>query len=591
MAFRGPDAQEIWMDGAAGLGHAMLRTTPESAQEHQPFSLDGAVWITADARIDGQRELKGKLAAKSRRVLDASTDAQLILHAYHAWGEDCVKHLIGDFAFAIWDGPQQRLFCARDHFGVKPFFYAHSGRRLVFSNTLESVRRCPAVSSKLNDLAIADFLLFDMNQDPGTTAFADIRRLPPAQCMTWSGAGLSLRCYWTFSFGADIRYRAAGDYVERFQELLGVAVADRLRNRQVAVSMSGGLDSSAIAVTAKMLLARDPDPFELRAYTLVYEHLIPDRERCFAGMVAEKLAIPIHFCVADDYRLYEQFHPQGANFPEPFHEPEGAATFDLLRALSAHCRVLLTGWDGDALLSESPKPYFRMLLKERDFARLLSGVVRYAISQRRLMPLSLRAWLGRPRVGNGQADGAPYPAWLNATLEKQFALRSRWEAVNSAAPLDHPIRPYAHRIFCYVARMSNFFDRYDAGVTRLPLECRHPLLDLRLLEFSMSLPPLPWCVKKEILRSAMKGLLPEPVRLRPKTPLAGSPGLQMLRQAGAQWVDSFLPAPGLASYIVREKIPVTRDSGNLQEAWTNLRPLSLNFWLRNLHSSDQHITR
>src|SRR3990172_1885650 len=223
MAFRGPDAQDVWVDGRVGLGHTMLRTTFESEREQQPFSLDGKVRITADARIDGRDQLKRKLEAEDCTGLAAATDPELILHAYRAWGEDCVQHLIGDFAFAIWDGPRQRLFCARDHFGVKPFFYARVGQCLVFSNTLNCMRRHPAVSDTLDDLAIADFLLFETFQDPGATAFADIRRLPPAQRLTWSAKGLQLGCYWAMPTDLGVRYRAGGDYIEQFRELLAMA--------------------------------------------------------------------------------------------------------------------------------------------------------------------------------------------------------------------------------------------------------------------------------------------------------------------------------------------------------------------------------
>ena len=583
MAFRGPDAQEVWTNASVGFGHTLLRTTFESEHEQQPFSLDGKVWITADARIDGRDELRKKIAARGRDRIEGVTDAELILHAYDSWGEDCVKHLIGDFAFAIWDGPRKRLFCARDHFGVKPFFYARIGHCLVFSNTLDCVRRHPSVSSTLDDLAIADFLLFAMNQDPAGTAFADIQRLPPAQSLTWSVEGLKLNRYWTLPADGEVRYRPAGDYVERFRELLGIAVADRLRTLKVSVEMSGGLDSTAIAVTAKNLLAQQSAPFELDAYTVVYDRLIPDEERQFAGMVAQMLGIPIHYCVADDYQLFEQFDQPGTHFPEPSHVPDGAASFDALRAQAARCRVLLSGWDGDALLSESPKPYFRKLLKEGRVGRLLCGMVRYAISERRLLPLGFRAWLTRGQPTSGQPAPA-YPAWLNPALEERFELRARWEQVNVAVPVSHPVRPYAHRIFAYLTQWSNFFDSYDSGVTRLPLECRHPLLDLRLLDYCLTLPPLPWCVKKEILRVAMRGLLPEPVRLRPKTPLAGWPGSKMLRATDAQWIDGFVPAPGLSSYVNREKIPKTWGGAYPLEAWTNLRPLSLNFWLQNLQA-------
>lgn len=126
MAFRGPDAQETWIDGNAGFGHTLLRTTWESEREKQPCTLEGQVWITADARIDRREELIQELQAAGRHPCKGATDPELILHAYHAWNEQCLEHLLGDFSFAIWDGRARRLFCARDHFGIKPF-YGNSG--------------------------------------------------------------------------------------------------------------------------------------------------------------------------------------------------------------------------------------------------------------------------------------------------------------------------------------------------------------------------------------------------------------------------------------------------------------------------------
>src|SRR5208283_2605748 len=180
LGFRGPDGQETWMDGPLGFGHSLLKTTEESEKERQPFSLDGVTWIVADARLDARSDLIALLQDQSRSRLDGAPDVELILRAYHAWGEACVEQLLGDFAFGIWDGMRRRLFCGRDHMGVKPFYYAHLGPLVIFSNTLERIRRHPAVSDRLNDLAIADFLLLQVNQDPASTSFADIQRLPPA---------------------------------------------------------------------------------------------------------------------------------------------------------------------------------------------------------------------------------------------------------------------------------------------------------------------------------------------------------------------------------------------------------------------------
>lgn len=171
MAFRGPDAQEVWSNGCAGFGHTMLRTTEEAATEYQPFSFDGNIWITADARIDGRQDLVRRLQSHGRNASLSAPDVELILHSYLIWGEDCVTHLLGDFAFAIWDERQRQLFCARDHFGIKPFFYAHLADQLIFGNTLDCIKMHTAVSEALNELAIADFLLFDANQDLATTVF------------------------------------------------------------------------------------------------------------------------------------------------------------------------------------------------------------------------------------------------------------------------------------------------------------------------------------------------------------------------------------------------------------------------------------
>src|SRR5436190_9392570 len=178
LTLRGPDALATWCDGRIGLGHTLLKTTFESETERQPCSLDGKTWIVADGRVDARDELAHALSSDSVEVSKSSPDVELILRAYTRWGTHCVERLLGDFAFAVWDGPKRRLFCARDHMGVKPFYYACVGGSLIVASTLEAIRRHPQVSDRLNDLAIADFLLFGWNQDAATSSFADIQRLP-----------------------------------------------------------------------------------------------------------------------------------------------------------------------------------------------------------------------------------------------------------------------------------------------------------------------------------------------------------------------------------------------------------------------------
>src|ERR1700752_670791 len=213
LSFRGPDAQHFRIIDNVGLGHAMFGTTCEAVTEQQPLTLDEKIWLTADVRLDARRELiarlEDKLGAPLRTLADsprAANDAELILHAYEAWREDCVNYLRGDFAFAIWDATQQRLFCARDQLGVRQLYYNYSDDCFVFSNTLNCLRLHPRVSNNLNEQAIDDFLLFGQNQEKEPTTFADIKRLPRAHALSVDVEGVRLREYWTPS-ASTIRYK------------------------------------------------------------------------------------------------------------------------------------------------------------------------------------------------------------------------------------------------------------------------------------------------------------------------------------------------------------------------------------------------
>jgi asparagine synthase (glutamine-hydrolysing) len=575
MAFRGPDRQQLWQHRSAGFGHALLRTTFEAENEQQPYSLDDQVCITADARIDAQSELRAKLTAAGRSGVSKADDAQLILNAYLAWGEECVKHLIGDFAFAIWDARRQTLFCARDHFGVKPFFYSQRDKRFVFANGLDCVRIHPSIRGELDELAIANFLLFGSFEDWAATAFADIRRLPPGHTLVLSAQDLTVASYWSLP-DLEVSYREAGDYVEHFSLLLDQAVSDRLRSDKVAIEMSGGLDSTSLAAVARKLMQAEGRPFELCAHSVIYDRLFADPERRYAQQAADYLGIPIHFLVADDYRLYG-FHLAQGKMPEPCHAPQIAMDVHLAEAIGSTARVALTGWDGDALLAESPKPYLRTLARQRKYLSLVQGIGAYALSERRLLPLNWRDRLSRK---NSAAAPLPtFPPWINREFATRLHLHERWARSQQASRLPHPLRPYALKSFGLVRELSNFFDNYDPGVNGQLVEYRHPMMDLRLISYCLSLPPLPWCVRKRILREAMRGCLPESVRLRAKTALAGNPYLAHLHSPESDWVDGFKASPWLGKFIDTAMIPARGSGPDSEAELVNLRPLTLNFWL------------
>src|SRR5712671_1712529 len=580
--FRGSDAQNNWVDGSVGFGHTLLRISPESEHERQPLSLDGKTWIVADCRVDARPELIAELASSGHHDIVRAPDAELVLRAYTVWRDHCVDHLLGDYAFAIWDSTHRRLFCARDQMGVKPFYYAYVDSRLIFSNTLDCIRQHPAVSEDLNDLAIADFLLFDMIQEPGATSFKDIQRLQPAHTLTVEAENVLIRRYWTLPVSDAIHYARDSDSVEHFQELMDTAVADRLRASAAGVMMSGGLDSATVAVSAQRILSRDASLPGLCAYTEVFDSLIPHEERHYAGLVAEALKIPIQFRINDDLGACQSRGCADAHFPEPVHSPWSESGLSLLREMATTRRVALTGFGGDPTLSSLLTVHFLKLIKERNFGRLLADAARYLSAEGRFSRLYMRTrwrrWFPSKNVV------AHYPKWLNPDFEKRLSLRQRWEMVNRALAPAGGVRPVASE-GTLSSLWPALFEEYDSGATRVPLEVRHPFFDLRLVSFLLALPALPWCSDKELLREASRGILPDAVRLRRKSPLLAEPLIALLQRSESQWLDSFNPCADLAQFVLRNRIPKVLGETKAWSAWTNLRPLSLNLWLRSKASS------
>jgi asparagine synthase (glutamine-hydrolysing) len=585
LAFRGPDAQEVLCHGTLGLGHAMLRVTREAAAEKQPGSLEDRLYIAGDARIDARAELITKLKSKSGAAGSlslATPDSELILHAYDCWGEACVEHLLGDFSFAIWDARKRNLFCARDPFGVKPFFYAQVGSLLICSNTLNCIRMHPAVSNRLNDLAIADFLLVDMNHEPATTSFADIQRLPPAHTLVCGDGKVSIRRYWELRVSTPVYFRREEEYVELFRELLDTAVADRIRGDSAGVLMSGGLDSTTVAASARRISTRNGHPSDLRAYTEVFDSLVPHQERHYAALAAKGLDIAIEYLVSDHWRIFERADQPEYRTPEPTHTALPDTTLDQLRQVAAHGRVVLTGYGGDPALCGRLTIHFRTLLKNRQFGQMSADAVRFLGAEGRLSRLYLST---RLRLLFASKEGSStYPQWLNEDLGRKFNLSDRWRsAFRAGTPnSDSAVRPEAYEVIASYL-WPNLFEMHDAGVTRVPVEVYHPIFDLRVLSFLLALPRLPWCTDKELLREAARGDLPDGVRLRRKTAMPASPVVGMLQSPDSAWVDRFDPVPELENYLVRNRIPAVYRERDYPTAWMHLRPLSLNFWLRTVH--------
>jgi asparagine synthase (glutamine-hydrolysing) len=460
---------------------------------------------------------------------------------------------------------------------VKPFYYAQVGNSLVFSNTLNCVRLHPAVSDELNDIAIADFLMFGYNQEPSSSTFADIKRLPPAHYFTCSRDTLILSRYWMLPTDGQIRYRRAGDYIEHFRELLRAAVEDRLRTYRVWVWMSGGLDSTSIAAVAHERLSEQFSDFDLRACTEVYDTLLPDEERRYAGLVAEHLNIPIHFQALDGYIPFERWDQPELHRPEPFELCLAASEIDECRHIAAsQGRILLCGYGGDpALIGES---IFTLTGRMR-FSHLVTDVARLMLRHHRMPPTGIRGML-RKWFG-GKPEWPPYPNYFEERFATKLDLPARWKQLTDKTIYVHRLRPRA-----YENLVSSFwayrFESHDPGATLLPVEARYPFFDRRLLEYMLAVPAIPWCINKGLLREAMRGILPEAVRLRPKTHLVSDPIQESLKRPDAQRVGQIVPTARLAAYVNEDAVPHLFRDKDVLRLWVSIRVLCLDYWLRNI---------
>lgn len=578
LAFRGPDGQGCELRSHVGLASSLFKTARESEHETQPFTFDNQVWIVADCRVDDRERLVSALRDRGRRALLSDPDVELILHSYHAWGEDCVRHLLGDFAFVIWDERTETLFAARDHFGVRQLYYSVLPGVVLLSNTMSCLRAHPAVSLELNEYAIGDYLLFGDNQDPATTALADVQRLPPAHKLRWRDGTTKLARYWELPEHTEPLHWKKHDILERFRELMCQAVGDRMRLDRIAISLSGGMDSSAVAAAA-CLVGRDRNPeTSLAGWTYDIHELLPgDEEARFAALNARKLGIEHHVFSLSSYRPYESTVATRVWIPPgPADWGYYQSDWDFANRAADTSRVVITGQGGDAVFRGSQE-YVLRGLRSRRAPRVLWEIGRHLVTTGRFPPLGFRS---RLKARFGKAPPEPrFPDWIRSDFGDRTGLAERWDRSHQPCEFKRSvIRPEAYYF------LSDFwqglFLAYDAEWTGVPLDYAHPLFDLRLLDFLLQTPPIPWFGAKTLVREAWSEILPREVLQRPKTPLVGLRMNAHLSRGEAIFAEDRCGG-GIEKFLVADQLPEL-DSACLPESgegWQVRNAIAVARWI------------
>ena len=373
MSYWKPDDKGVWIDGSVALGHAMLWNTPESKYEHLPLQQDAYI-LTMDARIDNRDELLEQLELPNRPILEIG-DSEFILSAYKKWGEECPKHLLGDFAFAIWDEKKKQLFCARDHVGVKQLYYHVIEELFIFGNDLKGLLENSKISKKINDDVVANYFVHDQLNSRTLTFFSDVMKLPPAHTLIITSTKIEINCYWELKDTPSIKLSNQEDYVKKLRELLNQSVQARLRSAfPVASHLSGGLDSSTIAVIAARNLNKKNE--RLIAFNWLHNPSENDDLLHFewynSASIAQVENIDHHYVTLTSKDVYKYIRKRDIVYGETV-----GFWYEYSVRKSAQMkgsRTILSGWGGDQFITYRGKAYYSNLVWNGKIIQALQGL-------------------------------------------------------------------------------------------------------------------------------------------------------------------------------------------------------------------------
>lgn len=566
-----------WPDNVQLIfGHRRLAIIDLSPAAHQPMTdRKRKFWITYNGEIYNYRELRSELE-KQGSVFRSDSDTEVILEAYQAWGEDCLHKLNGMWAFALWDSEKKVLFCSRDRFGVKPFYYTQSRGNFYFASEIKALLELPGVRKEFSEEAVFDYLAFALHNRASRTFFSGICSLEPGTKLILDLSGeIQISRWYFFPENIGITPYSSNTPIE-FAERLGDAVRLRLRSDvQVGSCLSGGLDSSSIV----MLAARETK-LPIQTFTSCFKNLRYD-ERKFVGAVMNKIKAHSHFVFPDGQRFWEEWPQLIYQQEEPFGSTSIYAQWCVMReAAWSKIPVLLDGQGGDELLAGYLR-YRRnravgLLLQgdRRGFPLALANPKAFAFFGFHFMPPSLCAAMAR--------SAAQCSGYLNKDfLRRHFDRTEEWviERGLSQRNLSEALK-------------SDFLDyslpallRYeDKNSMRFSVETRLPFLDYRLVEWVFGLEDaakIDAHSTKRILREGMQGILPEEIRLRSDKMGFVTPEAEWL-SGGASFLSELFRESSkseIGQWIKTEKIARIAKNGG---PWNQFiwRAINLELWMK-----------
>jgi asparagine synthase (glutamine-hydrolysing) len=554
ISHRGPDDDGFYTDGVVGIGMRRLSIV-DVAGGHQPISNeDGTLWIVFNGEIYNHLTLREQLIARGHRY-STHSDTETVIHLFEEYGADCVQHLRGMFAFAIWNRNTKTLFIARDRLGIKPLYYKLTPERLLFGSEIKAVLAHGGIRPEFNRAALPEYLAFGYLSGE-ESFYAGIRKLLPGHTMTVGLEGnAEIRPYWDLDASSPHESRDQRYYVQSYRELLEGAVNSHLMSDvPLGVFLSGGVDSSAVAALMTKIRREPVETFSVGYSEQTYSELP------FARTVSDHIKSRHHEVLVSEHDFFAALPHLIWHEDEPIAWPSSVSLYFVSGLARERVTVVLTGEGADETLAGYTRYAFTLknAAMDRAYRSVVPNIVRRglrnSVATSSLLGATLRRKLEHTflaKDGNSWASfyfdnffSAFGEAEQNGLLTSEFAREAAPSTAykNVLAYWERSSGEMLQRLLytdikTYLVELLMKQDNMSMAAS---IESRVPFLDHVLVEFATRIPrevQIQGLAGKRILKKAVEDLLPHEILYRPKlgfpTPWSGwlaGPRLETIRE-------------------------------------------------------------
>ncbi len=542
MAHRGPDDEGVYTQGRVGLAMRRLSII-DVAAGHQPISNeDGTIWIVFNGEIYNHAALREQLIARGHRY-NTHCDTETIVHLYEEYGRDCVQHLRGMFAFAIWDTRKRSLFIARDRLGIKPLYYRLTPESLLFGSEIKVILAHPGVRAEFHRSGLPEYLAFGYLSGE-ETFYEGIRKLMPGHTLELDENGtLRIEPYWDLRVSEDDSSHPESYYVQTYRDMLEKAVSSHLMSDvPLGVFLSGGVDSSAVAALMTKIRKEPVETFSVGYKEHAYSELP------YARTVAKHINSQHHEVLVSRQDFFSSLPHLIWHEDEPIAWPSSVALYFVARLARERVKVVLTGEGADETLAGYSR--YAFTLKNAKFDSVYRSFVpamlrrglRNTISDSKLIGATARRKLSHTFLA---LDGEHWASFYFDNFFSAFNTKDQTslladdftESLKEGAAYRHVLGYWKQSTGDTLRRLLytdiktylvELLMKQDQMSMATSIESRVPFLDHVLVEFATNIPrchQLRGLTGKNILKKAMEDLLPHSILYRPKlgfpTPWSG----------------------------------------------------------------------